>query len=158
MNLYEIASKKLEILQAVQDLEGELTPELEADLTAIEVAMDEKLKACCCVLKNLDALAELHAAEIKRLTERKRAIEARHERLKEWVAKSAPEEGWSNGVHTLAWRKSKSVEVEIDAEKLPLEFSRMKFEANKTAIKEAIEAGAVVEGCKLVEKKSLQVK
>lgn len=158
MNLYEIASKKLEILQAVQDLEGELTPELEAELSAIEATLDDKLKACCCVLKNLDALKDLHAAEIKRLTERKRAIEARHERLKEWVAKSAPEEGWTNGIHALSWRKSKSVEVDIDAEKLPLEFSRMKFEAEKTKIKEAIESGTAVEGCRIVENRSLQVK
>ena len=157
MNLYELTEAKLKILEAVQDLDGELTPELEAQLTAADIAIDQKLLGCCVVLKNLDALKDIHAAEIKRLTERKRAIEARHERLKEWVALSTPEEGWNNGVHTLKFRPSVSVEVDIDAEKLPLEFSRMKFEANKTEIKKAIEAGATVEGCRLVTKKNLQI-
>ena len=158
MNLYDLTVAKLTILEAVQELEGELTPELEAQLTAAEVAVDEKLEGCCVVLKNLKALEDVHAAEIKRLTERKKNIEARYERLKEWVALNAPESGWSRGVHKLSWRKTKSVEVSIEAEKLPIEFSRMRFEANKTAIKEALESGAEIAGCRLVNGLSLQVK
>jgi hypothetical protein len=144
-SLYDIRGAHFALLRELQDLDGELSPEMEARLTAIECAHDEKLEACCCVLKNFGAWVELHKAEIDRLAERKRLLEARMERLKLWVSGSVPAEGWERGVHKLSWRKSKSVEVE-DAEKLPLEMTRVKLEADKTALKKALESGATFEG------------
>lgn len=158
MNLLDINKACAELFEELQDTEGEIPEGWEARAIALDAMRDDKLEACACVLKNLAAWVDLHDAEIDRLTARKKALEGRYERLKEWVGFNLNGETWEKGLHKFSYRKSVSVEVNIEAEKLPLEFSRMKFEANKTEIKKALEAGATVEGCRLVTKNSLQVK
>jgi hypothetical protein len=157
MNLLEIDKARFGLLLELQDAEGEVTPQWEARWNAVETARDDKLEACCCVLKNFRAWIEMHKLEIQRLTARKQILENRAEQLENWVGGIIGPEGWEQGLHRLSWRKSKSVEVE-DPEKLPLEMTRVKLEADKTALKKAIEGGATFEGVKLVEKQSLQIK
>lgn len=54
-------------------------------------------------------------------------------------------------------KKSESVEVQ-DAELLPRAYIRLKREADKKLIKEALKRGEQIEGCSIVEKYSLGVK
>jgi hypothetical protein len=155
--LYKNSKTTLHIWQHIQDLDGELPPDLEAALNKAEGERDDIIEDAVSTYKNLCALADLHAAEMKRLSERKAALESRAETLKAWLEKVAPKEGWERGVHRLSWRGSESVEVD-DAEKLPIELARIKYEPNKTLLKEVLKAGATVEGCRLVKKLSLQVR
>lgn len=155
--LYENNRTKLKILQQIQDLEGELPEDLEAALNAAEGERDDLLEDGIATYKNLGGMVELHAAEIKRLTERKKALEARQETLEKWLG-NAIGEGvkWERGVHRLSWLSSTQVEAEL--EKLPLEYIRTKYEPDKKLLKTELEAGAVIDGAKLVTKNNLQVK
>ena len=54
-------------------------------------------------------------------------------------------------------KNSESLEVE-SIDNIPREFLRIKKEADKTAIKKAIKDGFIIEGCKIVENKSLVTK
>ena len=58
-----------------------------------------------------------------------------------------PDGGWAKA----AVRKSVSVDVPVDATLLPLEYQRVKTEADKAAIKQALQAGEKIMGCALVE-------
>lgn len=156
MNLYELAHEHFKLLLEIQDGEGELTPELESNLTAIEGKLDDKIEAVVCVLKNLDAESEKFGDEIKRLSEIKKVVEGKHERLKNWVAGFIGPEGWKRGVHKLSWRKSEVVEA--DLENLPIEYQRVAYSADKATIKEVLKLGQEVKGASLVEKLNLQVK
>jgi hypothetical protein len=158
MNLYELNKARFALLAELQDLEGELSPELEARLTALDAALDDKLEACCAVLKNMHGMAELHDAEIKRLKERRDAIEARAERLREWVGSFLGAEGWERGLHRLSWRNSEAVECEL--EKLPDQYRVAKVveSADKKLLLTALKTGAQIPGAQLVKRKHLQLK
>ena len=54
-------------------------------------------------------------------------------------------------------KNSEALEVE-SIDNIPREFLRIKKEADKTAIKKAIKDGLIIEGCKIVENKSLVTK
>jgi hypothetical protein len=139
-----------------------LDPELEqsdlvAALGAVEADKDDIIEDAVCTAKEIAGLIKLHKEEEERLAQRRRTLLSKLDTIEAWLGSAIGPEGWERGFHRLSWRKSKSVEVE-DAEKLPLEFTRVKLEADKTALKKALEGGATFEGVKLVEKSSLQVK
>ena len=60
------------------------------------------------------------------------------------------------GPHKLTFRKGVSTEV-TDMNALPIEFIKTKVEADKTAIKKALQEGIEVTGARLVDTTSLKV-
>lgn len=159
LNLYEIKGEQLSILREVQEADGELSPELEARLMGIDAALDDKLEACCIVVKNMEAIIEAHKNEAKRLKEKQVIFENNKNRLENWIAGAVGPEGWKRGVHSLGWRKSKSVEI-IDNESVPLEFATVEttYTPIKSEIKKLLESGVQVTWARLVEKQNLQVR
>ena len=57
----------------------------------------------------------------------------------------------------ISFRKSESVEID-NVEELEDRFKRVKVEADKTAIKQAIKSGKEVKGARLVENNNLQIR
>ena len=60
------------------------------------------------------------------------------------------------GPHKLTYRKGVSTEV-TDVNALPIEFLKTKIEADKTAIKKALQDGVEITGARLVDTTSLKV-
>lgn len=155
MKLYEISA----LIEGLIDPEtGEFT-DLEA-LAALEMEEAKKISDIACLIKNSEAAAKAHKEE-KQAQEAKQKIEEnRAKRLKEFLA------GYLNGAKfkdervSISYRKSTSTEIDetMDLSRLPDEFKKVTVEANKTAIKEALQAGEVIEGCRLVEKNNLIIK
>lgn len=59
---------------------------------------------------------------------------------------------------TISWRKSEAVVVECAPELLPDEFQRIKVEADKAKLKQAIKQNRTIEGVHIESRQSLQIK
>lgn len=141
----------------VLDLEGELPPDLEAQLDAAQSVCQETMREAVLCIKDLEGVVELHRKEERRLKERREKIEARLEQLKGWLSRTLPAgEKWTDGIHSLTWRRS--VSVEADTSKLTYDYLRVEYSPDKAKIKRDLEAGIAVEGARLIEKNNIQIK
>ena len=165
-SLYEISNElrevynKLENGEGIDQETGELNQELVNALEVSQANLQQKGIDIGYVIKSFDDEIELYDKEIKRLTERKKALQNAQERVKNNL-KNAMEEfniiEIKGQTLKITFRKSESVEID-DIEALDDKFKRVKVEADKTAIKQAIKQGEQVEGARLVENNNLQIR
>lgn len=166
MKLYEI---KEEILNCINNIEvDEETGEiLNADkLDELQEEFDEKAEGIALYIKNLTAEGEAIKTEEKRLAERRKAVETRVERLKDYLSDAMQATDTlklTTARVALSFRKSKSVDVgdrfvewaRTNAHEL-LTFKDPT--PNKTAIKDYINKGIAVEYASIVENSNLVIK
>lgn len=158
--LYEIR----EDLQTVLDgglIVDEETGEVLFDsdnLEKLQAEYNDKLEACGLYIKNLESDAEAIRAEEIKLAARRRIMERKAKRLRDYVLINI---GDAQKIKTarlaLSVRNTDVVQIDSDAQ-LADEFCRIKREPNKTAIKEALKAGEKVDGAQIVKSRSLVVK
>jgi uncharacterized coiled-coil DUF342 family protein len=132
-----------------------------SEMDALTIERERKLLSMACLVKEIDAEADALKKEAANLSERARVKSNAVTRIKGVIsAYMEPGEKLSDERAALSWRKSDSVEVEVEAEALPERFRRTKItiDPDKTAIKDAIKAGEAVEGVRLVTKQNLQIK
>ena len=154
MTLYEIDKA---ILEAIDMDTGEiLDPE---KLDALQMERTAKLENIALYIKNLLADADAIKAEKDALAARESAKRKKAENLKGYLAYSLGGEKFDTAKCAVSFIKSEKVEVE-DLTLIPAELLRVKnsYEPDKNAIKAAIKAGQEVNGCRLVEKFSAQIK
>lgn len=162
MKLYEIRGALRDALDRmeVDDETGEI---LNAeDFNAVEIDAREKLESTALYVRELNAEADALKAEIERLTDRRRSLEKRSTFLKCLMLQGLDALGatkLNTPMVTISVRTSKAVELDADAlDVLPEGFIRIKREADKTAIKAAIERGFCMLGAHLVENRSLTMR
>ena len=96
--------------------------------------------------------------EEKALAERRRSKERKIESLKNYIASNVEiGEKFETARTRISFRKSQVVQIE-DIENLPVNFTKIKVEPDKTAIKTALKNGIYLEGCELVDNYSIQIK
>lgn len=161
-SLYKIRIEHLELLQMIEDNEGEVTPELENELSLTQDLFQEKAISYGYILKTFDDSTSIIEAEIKRLQELKCKAEKRKELFKQRLSDAMIAFGVekiTTPTLTLSFRKSESVEI-LDEESIPESFTDTKevTTISKTRIKEAIKQGITVPGAELITKQNLQVK
>lgn len=155
MNLYQIEDA---ILDCVDQETGDIV-DIEK-LEALEMERDTKISNIACWIKDLKAEAEAIKAEKQNLDKRLKADTNKAEQLENYL------DGYLNGAKfkdarcAISYRKSISTEIaeDLDLNTLPDECKTIEVKANKTAIKEALQNGEVINGCKLVEKSNIQIK
>ena len=161
-NLFEINKAMMDAWDAAIDPEtGELDADALAAFEALQMERDEKVENIGCWIKNLASDAEALKAEAKAMTERAKRAERKADSLKRYLEAALHGEKFSSTRCAISWRHSTSVEVdEAEVPELPEQYVRRKVtvEADKTAIKDALKAGEIIEGCRLVEKQSIQIK
>ena len=161
-NLFEINKAMMDAWDAAIDPEtGELDADALAAFEALQMERDEKVENIGCWIKNLASDAEALKAEAKAMTERAKRAERKADSLKRYLEAALHGEKFSSTRCAISWRHSTSVEVdEAEVPELPEQYVRRKVtvEADKTAIKDALKAGEVIEGCRLIEKQSIQIK
>ena len=157
-------AKLYELVKEIEDFELEIDEETGeilnfAELEDLELERDTKIENLCLWRKNLLSDAEAYKKEEDIFKKKKKAAEKQAERLTEYIQYILAGEKFKTSKVTVSYRNSKQVDVE-DIDKLPDEYLRVtqKVEADKVAIKKAIEEGVVIEGCCLVEKKNIQIK
>jgi len=158
-NLFTIETEYLQLMDQIQEAEGEITEELAEQLKINETQLQGKSIAYLEVIKGLEGRKTTIDEEIKRLQAIKKREDNLAKRLKERLLEAVNLFGeFTSGTHTFGTRKSSSIEVE-DVNGLPKEFKVVKVteQADKKALKEAIKAGEEIEGVELVEKLNLKI-
>ena len=160
-SLYQITADQLELFNQIDELEGELTPELEESIKINADNFETKARGYIWMIKKLESDNVTISHELERLQRIEKRNDKLIDRLKESMKMALEIFGESKKIDTftLSLRKSKSVEI-IDAELIPEAYRVVKTTEtiNKTEIKKAIERGVNVAGATIKENQNLQIK
>lgn len=155
--LYEIDRDIAELLNDAELTEdGEWILDVDA-LQALTMEREQKLTGVALYVKNVVAEAEMVKAEKKALADRQSALERKAERLKEWLQSALAGQKLSDPRVNISYRKVQRVEVSSVAG-IPEAYLRVKVEPDKTALKNALKKGEVIEGASLVDDISMTIK
>jgi len=165
MRTYEIEEKIIAVLSRMEGgavtEDGEvLTDEsLLTELADLNMARDKKLLDVACWIKDLVKDEKALKDEISTLRDRATAKANKVKSLKNWLNfHVGTEEKLEDSRAVISHRKSESVLVNVDPDKLPEVFQRIKIDADKTAIKSQLKAGGEVDGCTLEKKINISIK
>lgn len=155
MKLYEIDAA---ILDCIDQETGEVV-DFEK-LQALEMERDSKISNIACWIKDLKAESEAIKAEKKTMESRIKAADNKADQLTRFLAAYLNGMAYKDARCAISYRKSTSTEIDedMDLNTLPEEFKNVTVTANKSAIKEALQNGAKIPGCTLVEKNNIQIK
>jgi len=154
MKLYELTNA---ILDAQHD---EMNP---GQLDSLQMAFEEKVIGCACVVKNLNAEVAAVDSEIQRLINRKRQIEANRDNLKGYVLHSmqvAGIEKVSNGVHRVRRQRNPLSVVILDEDRVPFKFKEkvVTVKIDRKGIVDWVkETGELPEGCEVKQDEHLRI-
>lgn len=162
MTLYEIDKAILIAAEMAVDPEtGEINDEaMMMVLDQLKMEREQKCENIACWIKDLKGDAEKIKAEAKNLAARAKAAENKAEHLTAYLQYALQGEKLKTPRCSVTYRKSQQVEVDPDAlSYLRDDLLRFKEpEPNKKAIKDAIEAGEEVPGCRIVDNVSMIIK
>lgn len=166
--LYELDAKIAELLDTGFEMScidaetGEIDEtQLAAYLEQLQLDRKTKIDNIAVYVKNLEAEAVAIRAEEKRLKERREAKERKAERLKNYIKTSMLLQGetkFESARVSMALRNSKAVVVDESKLESVYFINKIVQSVDKKAIKAALEAGILVEGAMLEERKNLQIK
>ena len=165
-NLFEIDKNLLEYVNKGFELcvneDGEIDEEkLNHYLQVLPEQRENKLEGYGMLIKQLNAESIALKTEIDKLAEIKASKDKKIESLKKAVTMSMTAFGdtkFETAKVLFSFRKSETVEVDID--KLDKTYIKevVEYKADKTAIKNAIKEGKEVNGAVIIQKQNLQVK
>ena len=158
-SLYTIETEYLTLINQVEELDGELTPEIEEALIINETQLQSKSIAYLEYIGSRESINTRIDDEIKRLQAMKKSNNNLIAKLKDRLLDAVKLFGnFEVGLTKFGTRKSSQVIVE-DVNSLPSEFKTIKVteSANKAEIKKAIKAGESIGGCELVENFNLKI-
>lgn len=163
LSLYVIAQEHRALAETLQDMD--LPLEAIADTLAAESNLVEKSAAVAAVIKNLDSMADMMAAEAERMADRAKAVAKRAEQVKAYLHACMELAGATKIEHpqfTLAIQKNPaSVEI-FSEEQIPAAFMRQPEppapKPDKKAILAALKAGTDVPGAKIHNGTRLAIK
>lgn len=160
-SLYQITAEQAELFNQIDELDGELTPELEEALKINEENFESKARSYIWMIKKLESENITISNEFERLKNIEKRNDKLIDRLKESMKNALIVFGESQKVDTfkLYLRKSKYVFIE-DESLVPKEYKETKTTEtiNKTEIKKAIDRGEIVSGATIKENQILQIK
>ena len=160
MNLYEIAGQ----YRAVLEMEPENDDELAAQMNALdELGGELTVKADNIVryMRNLSSEADALKAEEDKLYQKRKAIENKHDRLKNYLAVQLYLAGIRElkaGIFKLRFQPTTPAISIIDESALPEKFWIVWREASKQAIKDAIRKGEEVPGIEIQRGETLVIR
>lgn len=158
--IYHIEQELNEINETLISSGGELSPELEQRLAITQQELETKATNYGFVILKNQSEIDVIDAEIKRLTALKKNLETTNEKLKEAVSFAMQSYGIfevKTPTLKLSFRQSESVQIENES-LLDGKYFNYKPTVDKTAIKNDIKSGLIVNGASIVKKQNLQVK
>lgn len=162
-SLFHINQEYLQLAEILEDNGGELTEEIEKQLTINKSELEVKGVNYAYVIKKMLYDAELCDKEIDRLTKLRKSKQGTVDRLKNSILNAMNIYGITKieGETIKISLRNNASTLSISDEKLiPRKFMVKKVEVlpDKKAIKEALNNGAKVKGVELKESKSLLIK
>lgn len=161
-NLFDISRALMDAWENAVDPEtGEISEEGMLAIECLQMDQQAKRENIACWVKNLRSDAEALKTESKAMTDRAKAAERKADSLTRYLAADLDGERFQTPKVAVSWRRSVAVEIdEAEVPELPEQYLRTKttIEPDKTAIKEALKAGEIIEGCRLVERNNISIK
>ena len=157
--LYKIENDYLQLINQIEDAEGEITPEMEEALSINEGQLQSKSIAYLEIIGGAESYITRIDDEIKRLQALKKRSGNIVTKLRGRLLDAVKLFGeFEVGLTKFGTRKSTSVEVE-DVNSLPAEFKTIKVveSADKIAIGKALKSGTEIKGCYLNENLNLKI-
>ena len=146
MNLYELTNE----LRTFNEMAAEMTPEKLTDqvytdtLDGLSGAYDDKAEGWCKYIKNVDAEAKAVKEEAQRLMARAKALENHRDKMKNTLYQSMKMVGKTEAGGLLKAKIQKNgglLPVIVDDVEIPEEYQKITIEANKEAIRDALDQG-----------------
>ena len=160
VTLYQIEQEYINLAETLIENGGELTPELETQLTITKDQLQNKGVCYGMVIKDIEAENDVIDAEIKRLTELKKSRSKAIDRLKDNLSQAMQLfelEEIKTPLIKINFRSSQSVEVDVNLDQKYVK-TTVSTAPDKVAIKEAIKSGFEVTGARLVTNQNIQIK
>lgn len=158
MSLYTINQQIWAIYENEVDEDGEITDLAFQLLQALNLSRDVKIENCALLIKEWFAEAGKIKDEADKLTERRRILERKAERLKAYLASQMSGEKFESPRVAISWRKSEAVRI-IDESMIPLCFWKTPVpQLDKVSVRATIKSGKDVPGATLEEKQNMQIK
>lgn len=160
MTLFEMSAAARELQTLLES--GDIDEQTVLD-TMESIGASEKLESYVYVQKNLEAEIDAFKAEIERMTERKKSLEAQVERLKNAqiaFMQASGQKSANAGTFKLTMRENKSVEI-TDEAAIPAEYITeipASTRPDKKAMLAALKDGAKIEGAQLKTSYSVTAK
>lgn len=158
MNLYEINHQIQCVLDQVDPDTGDISNEALEQLEQLEMSLEQKALNTGKWLKSIDAESVAIAEEIKKLSLRKKTLDSRYDRVKEYLTNALGGKVFKDAQCALSWRKSEAVNIIDERLITDEEFWKVKREISKTAVKEGIQSGKITEGAEIVIRNNLVIK
>ena len=165
LHLYDLAEEAVALDDLLAMDDGEWTDEAEALATELTGKLATKADAFGGYLRGLEAQDEVLAAEITRLTARRRAVIARTAKLKQYgllALQRMERPKVAGNLFTLAVQNNPpSVALTVGVDALPPQYVRTipeQREPDKTAIRDALKRGETIDGATLTTTQSLRVR
>ena len=158
--LFNITAEQKRINDALMELDGELTPELEEALLINAENFAVKVEGYATSIHQFEAYAEAADAEIKRLTALKKSAQGAAKRLKDNLAYGMEVMGYDKvdiGLNKLSFRSSTAVNI-TDEVRIPNQYIKVETKIDKESLKRDLKAGLVIEGAELVTNQSIQIR
>lgn len=158
-SLYNIEKEYIDLMNEIELMEGEITPEIENQLIINESQLKGKSIAYLSVIKQKKLKVKLaeetanHANKIK-LKELKDI-----ERLENSLLNAVNLYGnFESGLHKFGTRKSTTVEIENE-DLIPMEYKvkKVKIKVDKMKIKQDLKNGLEIKGCSLSDNLNLKI-
>ncbi len=150
--LYTLAEAYREAMALLEETDGEITPEVEAVLDAAGDALVDKVDAVAAMVRMHEADAERFGEEERFFARKRAAAEGRARWLKSYLlacletAGEKKVKGERFSVTVQASAPSVVLADDVTPESLPERFRRVKVEADKKAIGDALKSGEALDG------------
>ena len=158
MKLYELARSYAELLDRAEDIDTEA---LVDTLASLQDAIEDKAENIAKIIKNLEADAKIIKEEEQRLAERRRSIENKVTRLKEYLQEQLEVAGLQKvkrpTITVAIQNNPPSVEI-ADEKLIPSEFMIPQYKVDKKSILERLKNGEMVPGAKLVQGRGVRIR
>jgi replicative superfamily II helicase len=159
MKLYELAQNYAQLMEMAEEMESDA---LVDTLESLQDAIEDKVENIAKLIKNLEADVKIIKEEEQRLADRRRSIESKVARLKEYLQEQLEVAGLQKvkrATITVAIQNNPP-SVEIADEKLiPSEFMiPQNPKIDKQAILERLKNGEMVPGCSLKQTKGVRIR
>jgi hypothetical protein len=159
-SLYTITTEQLRINELLEELEGELTPEIEEALIINEDNFLTKSEGYIESIAYFKARAEAAKVRIEEYQRIKRIAENAEKRLKErmqWAMEVLGRDKVEVGLHKMSLRSSQAVNITNEA-RIPNQYIKVETKIDKESLKRDLKAGLVIEGAELITNKSIQIR
>jgi len=164
LTLYTIADQYLQDLQKLQDMD--LDEKTFADtLESLSGDLEVKATNVAMFVRNLEASAESIKAAEKQMAERRKAIEAKAERIRNYLKDNMARTGITKidcPYFALSLRNSPPAVEVINADEIPAQYFDIPEPPapvlNKNRLKDDLKNGVIVEGARLTQGSYLQIK